>query len=270
MPELPEVEITRRGIAPSLIGQIIRAVVIRYPRLRWPIPPELTQILPGQRVLAVHRRAKYLLVEFEPGDLILHLGMSGSLRVLPADTPPGAHDHFDLVFGAQAIRLRDPRRFGAVLWHARQDAPHPLLSHLGVEPLSDDFSGAWLHTQLRKRTQAIKPALMDASLVAGIGNIYANESLFRAGIRPRIAAHRISLLRCDRLVTSVRATLNDAIAAGGSSLRDFIHSDGASGCFQQRYAVYGRDGATCKTCGATIRRIVQGQRATFYCPDCQH
>jgi formamidopyrimidine-DNA glycosylase len=269
VPELPEVEITRRGIAPHLIGQAISGVVIRHPRLRWPISPELVQVLPGQRVVAVHRRAKYLLLEFASGHLILHLGMSGSLRILPAETPPGAHDHFDVLFDKQALRLRDPRRFGAVLWHARQDAPHPLLSHLGVEPLSQELSGAWLHDRLRKRKQAIKLALMDASLVVGVGNIYANESLFRAGIRPRLAAYRVSRLRCDRLVEALRATLNDALAAGGSSLRDFVHSDGSAGYFQQSYAVYGRDGAVCRVCGAPIRRIVQGQRATFYCPNCQ-
>jgi formamidopyrimidine-DNA glycosylase len=268
MPELPEVEVTRLGIAPSLSGRCITAVIARAPKLRYPIPLDLHALLCDRVLQSVERRAKYLLLNFEHGRLLLHLGMSGSLRLLPTATPPEKHDHLDLVFGPTVLRLRDPRRFGAALWLTGDDS-HTLLDVLGPEPLSDSFTARWLHAALKKRGTAIKPTLMDGHLVVGIGNIYASESLFRARINPRTPANKVSLQRLERLVPEIKATLMAAIAKGGSTLRDFIHSDGSSGYFQQEYFVYGRDGLPCRVCGTTIKRLVQGQRATFYCPSCQ-
>jgi len=269
MPELPEVEITRRGIEPHLAGRILTGAIIRNRGLRWPVPRGLARVLHGERVRSVGRRGKYIVIECERGALILHLGMSGSLRVLPADTPPGPYDHFDLAFDGKVLRLRDPRRFGAVLWWRGAPAAHPLLAGLGVEPLSGAFDGDALHRAARGRKAAIKQVLMDARVVAGVGNIYANESLFRAGIHPATAAGRLSRDRCARLAAAVRETLADAIAAGGSTLRDFVDADGAAGYFQAHYFVYDRAGKPCRACGRPIRRIVQGQRSTFYCPHCQ-
>jgi formamidopyrimidine-DNA glycosylase len=269
MPELPEVEITRRGIAPALRHRTITAVTVREPRLRWPIPVGLAGTLLGARIRAVRRRAKYLLLECDRGTLILHLGMSGSLRVVSATEPPGAHDHFEVAVGGRVLRLRDPRRFGAVLWHAGDPANHPLLSHLGVEPLSPAFTGARLHAATRGRRAGIKQALMDHKVVVGVGNIYANESLFRARIHPQTPAGRLSVARCERLAEAVRSTLRDALAAGGSSLRDFVHSDGSPGYFQQRYFVYDREGTPCRICASPVRRVLQGQRSSWYCPKCQ-
>lgn len=269
MPELPEVEVTRRGLAAQLPGRTVTAVTLRDGRLRWPVPAGLPQLLQGRRLQAIERRAKYLLLRFEHGTLLLHLGMSGSLRVLPAATPPAKHDHLDLLFGSTAMRLRDPRRFGAVLWAEGDGSSHPLLAGLGVEPLSEAFDGARLYSLTRGRRAAIKLVLMDARVVAGVGNIYASESLFRAGIRPGTAAQRLSRARCERLVQAVRATLQDALAAGGSTLRDFIGTDGAAGYFQQQYFVYDRAGEPCRRCGRPIRALRQGQRSTFFCPGCQ-
>lgn len=270
MPELPEVETTRRGIAPHLVGQHISKVVIRHHGLRWPVPKTLTKILPGQKIQAVTRRAKYLLVACDSGWLILHLGMSGSLRVLPQDTPPEKHDHFDLVLDSgELLRLRDPRRFGAVLWTETDPERHPLLENLGVEPLAPDFTGQWLHERSRGRNTAIKLFLMDSKIVVGVGNIYASEALFRAGIRPQTAAGRISRPRYERLAEVIKETLQDAIAAGGSSLRDFVNSQGKPGYFQQQYFVYGRTDEPCRRCNTPIRQIRQGQRSTFFCPGCQ-
>jgi formamidopyrimidine-DNA glycosylase len=269
MPELPEVEITRRGIAPVLRSRTITAVTVREPRLRWRVPTGLAATLLGTRIRAVRRRAKYLLLDCGKGTLIVHLGMSGSLRVVRAGEPPGPYDHFDLGVGDVMLRLRDPRRFGAVLWHTGDPARHPLLAHLGVEPLSPAFTGRLLHAATRGRRVAIKQALMDQKVVVGVGNIYASESLFRARIHPRTAAGRLSAARCERLAEAVRSTLQDALTAGGSSLRDFVHSDGSSGYFQQRHFVYDREGAPCRVCGSQVRRITQGQRSTWYCPDCQ-
>lgn len=269
MPELPEVEITRRGIAPYIEGQTVTAVVVRERRLRWPVPRDLARQLNGCTVQRVLRRGKYLLLDCGTGWLIVHLGMSGSLRI----TEPGAklrpHEHIDLVFGCIALRLRDPRRFGAVLWTSGDAAVHPLIAGLGVEPLSPAFSGAWLHAATRRRRTGIKPLLMNAAIVVGVGNIYANESLFRAGISPRTPAARLSRARCERLAKAVVETLNAAIAAGGSSLRDFVHSNGASGWFQQQYFVYDRTGLPCRVCGTPIRGARLGQRSTFLCPSCQ-
>ena len=270
MPELPEVETTLRGLAPHLLGQRVAEVVIRHPQLRWPVPKQLPRLLRGQTINAVRRRAKYLLVEFDHGTLILHLGMSGSLRILPGATPPGKHDHFDLVLGSgQLMRLRDPRRFGAVLWHEGDVARHPLLAALGPEPLDRQFDGACLHQATRRRSAAIKQVIMDSGVVVGVGNIYANEALFRAGIRPQLAASKLSLARCAKLVQAIKATLRAAIKAGGSTLRDFTNSAGEPGYFQQHYFVYGRAGEPCHKCGTAIRQIRQGQRSSFYCPHCQ-
>lgn len=268
MPELPEVEVTRLGISPEVAGREITRVVIRERRLRWPVPGSVRS-LAGARVHAVARRGKYLLFDCGHGHLLVHLGMSGSLRVVPAGAAHGPHDHVDIVFGERALRLRDPRRFGAVLWIAGDPSRHRLLAHLGVEPLSDAFDGARLHAITRGRRAPIKAVLMDAHRVVGVGNIYASESLFRAGVHPRTAAQRLSRARCDRLAAEVRATLAEAIRAGGSSLRDFVGADGATGHFQLETFVYGREGQPCRRCGAPIRRITQAQRSTFYCPRCQ-
>lgn len=277
MPELPEVEITRRGIAPHLCGRTIVGVNVREPRLRWPIPAEVGS-LAGHTIRSVNRRGKYILIDCGGGHLILHLGMSGSLRILAPDTPPEKHDHFDLTLAARQgvpgdaavlLRLRDPRRFGAVLWTTGAVDEHKLIAGLGIEPLSRSFDARRLYALTRGHRLAIKSFLMDAKQIVGVGNIYANESLFRAGIHPRARAGRLSLQRCARLVAEIRSTLLEAIRAGGSSLRDFVHSDGSPGYFQQNYWVYDRAGDACRNCGTPIRRVVMGQRATFYCPACQ-
>ena len=268
MPELPEVEVTRRGIAPQLAGRVISGVTVRQPRLRWPVPNEVHQ-LAGRRVAAVRRRGKYLLLDCGNGHLIVHLGMSGSLRVLPLGTPAQKHDHFDLLLGDRMLRLRDPRRFGAVLWTSADIAQHPLLAHLGVEPLSRALDPGRLHKLTRAHRAPIKQFLMDGRRIVGVGNIYANESLFRARIDPRMPANRISLEKCRRLAPAIKETLRAAIRAGGSSLRDFVGADGNAGYFQQRYWVYDRAGEKCRRCGTPIRKITQGQRSTYFCPTCQ-
>ena len=283
MPELPEVEVTRLGIAPYLEGRRIIQVVIRQPKLRWLIPAELPHQLQGQVVASVNRRAKYLLLDCGTGTLILHLGMSGSLRILRTfnsqliDTDamelghsPGKHDHFDLILeGGGLLRLRDPRRFGAVLWQQGCAEQHPLLSRLGPEPLNSDFCAAYLYKISRGRKANIKALLMNNQVVVGVGNIYANEALFHAGINPCTAAGRIGLPRYEKLVQNVKSVLRKAIDAGGSSLRDFVDSNGNPGYFQQQYWVYGRTGLDCRQCGKVIRQIRQGQRSSFYCPVCQ-
>ena len=273
MPELPEVEVTRRGIAPVLVGKRVASVTVRVPALRYPLPTHLDRTLGGRHLESVSRRGKYLLLDFGNGHLLIHLGMSGSLRLVPAKQPAEKHDHFDLVFvigGSKlALRLRDPRRFGAILWLAQDPFAHPLLAVLGIEPLAQEFTAAWLKHEYAGLAAAIKPTLMDSHRVVGIGNIYASESLYRAGIDPRTAAGRISLKRLERLVPAIQATLTAAIDAGGSSLRDFIHSDGSSGYFQQQYFVYGRSGEPCRICSRPIRELRQGQRASFFCARCQ-
>jgi formamidopyrimidine-DNA glycosylase len=270
MPELPEVETTLRGLAPHLTGQRVADVVIRHPQLRRPIPADLPALLHGHTIHRLWRRAKYLLVEFGHGTLILHLGMSGSLRILTAPPPAGTHEHFDLVLqNGTVMRLRDPRRFGAVLWSEGDVAGHPLLATLGPEPLERSFNGAYLYADTRKRKGAIKQFIMDSHAVVGVGNIYANEALFRAGIKPQTAAGRLSRERCDRLVRTIKEVLRSAIRKGGSSLRDYVDSDGKQGYFQQEYFVYGRAGEACRHCGAPVRVSRQGQRATFWCPGCQ-
>ena len=272
MPELPEVEVTRRGIAPFVEGHQITGVVQRRSGLRWPFPSGLDKLLTGHRVLSTGRRGKYLLMHFSHGTLIIHLGMSGHLRVLPADYPPQKHDHFDLLLGAQLMRLTDPRRFGAVLWHGQAEGDiesHILLRSLGVEPLTADNLALLLHRQTRNCSAAIKQVLLAGDIVVGVGNIYACESLFEASIHPNTAARRISLARYEKLALSIRRVLAAAIEQGGSSLRDFIGADGQSGYFQQHYFVYDREGESCRRCDAPVRRMVQGQRSTFYCGRCQ-
>ncbi len=273
MPELPEVETMRRGIAPYLTGHRIAGVVIRNAKLRWPIPEHLVKTLPGLEIHRVTRRAKYLLIDCSGGTLILHLGMSGSLRLLMAMQPstlPEKHDHFDLVLDDGAImRLKDPRRFGAVLWQTGDVMCHPLLVNLGPEPLTAEFNEKLLYDKTRGCRVNIKTLLMNSQIVVGVGNIYANETLFRARINPKIAAGRIGLSRYKRLVLAVKDILTRAIKAGGSSLRDFVNSDGKPGYFQQQYWVYGRTGQPCRQCGGTIKQIKQAQRSSFYCPKCQ-
>jgi formamidopyrimidine-DNA glycosylase len=276
MPELPEVEVTRRGVAPYLEGRVVEQVVLRRTGLRWPFPERLGELLAGRRILHTGRRGKYLLVGFAHGTLIIHLGMSGHLRVLPPGIAPKTHDHFDLVVaspeGSQVLRLHDPRRFGAVLWHSVDDGEleeHILLRGLGVEPLEDKFSGALLHRATRKRSAPVKQVLLAGDIVVGVGNIYACESLFRAGINPKTPASRISRARYDRLAEAIREILAAAIVQGGSTLRDFIGVNGQSGYFQQTYLVYDRAGVPCRNCGAPVRQIKQGQRSTFYCVNCQ-
>lgn len=270
MPELPEVETTRRGLEPLLTGQRIRTVVVRDRRLRQPVPRRLPQLVAGATIRALARRGKYLLVDCGAGTLIVHLGMSGRLWVVKDGAAPTPHDHFDLVLdNGTVVRLRDPRRFGLVLWQANDALAHPLLANIGPEPLSAGFNGAVLHAATRGRTAAIKQVLMDSRVVAGVGNIYANEALFHAGIHPRTAAGRLSRARCVLLAEKIRATLERAIVAGGSSLRDYLRSDGQAGNFQSEFMVYGRAGESCQRCRATIREIRQGQRSTFFCPRCQ-
>ncbi|MCC6917281.1 bifunctional DNA-formamidopyrimidine glycosylase/DNA-(apurinic or apyrimidinic site) lyase [Nitrosomonas sp.] len=270
MPELPEVEITCRGISAHLAGRVITQVSIRNPVLRWPVPPGLTTLLPGQQIRMVTRRAKYLLLTCNQGTLILHLGMSGSLRVLPASTPPQRHEHFDLQMdNGTMLRFRDPRRFGAILWWEGNVQEHPLLQKLGSEPLSDAFSGQFLHEKTRGRSVSIKEALMNQHIVVGVGNIYANEALFHAGISPLVAAGSLNMAHCERLADAVRATLQRAIEAGGSSLRDFTDCEGSPGYFQQQYWVYGRAGQPCRQCGGLVSKTRQGQRSTFFCAQCQ-
>jgi formamidopyrimidine-DNA glycosylase len=269
MPELPEVETTRRGLAPHLLGRTVVALDVRQPRLRWPIPRALCTQLPGQRIEAIERRAKYLLVHTEPGSALLHLGMSGSLRILPAHTPVGAHDHVDWRLDSGCVlRYTDPRRFGSQLWQPRGET-HELLAGLGPEPLSDEFDGDLLWSRSRGRKAAVKLFLMDQAIVVGVGNIYASEALFAAGIHPKRAAGSVSRERYARLAADVKRILAHAIRRGGTTLRDFISPDGAPGYFEQELFAYGREGEACKVCGAPIRASVIGQRSTFYCTNCQ-
>lgn len=273
MPELPEVETTRRGIATVMTGHPLRELVVRQPRLRWPIPEDLPALLADRPVLACARRGKYLLLHFGHGTQIVHLGMSGSLRRVTHDEPPRLHDHVDWVFDHAVYRLHDPRRFGAVLWHAIEDGPidsHPLLAKLGIEPFDERFGAAWLHAHFRGRSAAVKQVLLAGHAVVGVGNIYASESLFRARINPKLPAHRLSMVRCQRLAQAIISTLSDALASGGSTLRDYVDASGEPGAYFTIHArVYDREGEPCMVCDTPIKRIVQGQRATYYCTTCQ-
>jgi formamidopyrimidine-DNA glycosylase len=270
MPELPEVETTRRGIAPWLESRRIDAFVARQRRLRWPIPRRMETHLAGAVVQRVQRRGKYLLLRTAHGTALLHLGMSGSLRVLHAATPPGRHDHYDIVLeSGHCVRFTDPRRFGSLLWTAADPAGHPLLAGLGPEPLEPGFDGDYLWQRARGRRVAIKILLMNAAIVVGVGNIYASEALHRAGINPRRAAGRISRADMARLAASVREVLQEAVALGGTTLRDFRHGTGDLGCFEPELRVYDRAGLACPACGTAVRHITQGQRSTYFCPCCQ-
>ena len=270
MPELPEVETTRRGILAALRGKRVTAMVLREPRLRWPVDRTLVTSLPGQRVRDVRRRAKYLLIELERGTLIAHLGMSGSLRVLAPETPLLAHDHYDLLLDSgRCLRFNDPRRFGSLVWAAGDPGQHALLKDLGPEPLEGAFNVDYLAGKARRRKVAIKQFLMDQKVVVGVGNIYASEALFRAGISPRRAAGRVARARLEALVESVRGVLGDAIHQGGTTLRDYVNAEGTPGYFRQELYVYERAGKPCRRCGTAVRQLVQGQRSTYYCPGCQ-
>jgi formamidopyrimidine-DNA glycosylase len=270
MPELPEVETTRRGIEPHIKHLTITDVIVRQRKLRWPVPRGLKQKLVGHKIEQVTRRAKYLLIRFDHGTLVLHLGMSGSLRIVNADSVVGKHDHFDLVFDSgKALRLTDPRRFGAVLWTKDDPDEHELLKSLGPEPLSSDFNCDYLFQRSRGRKSTIKQFIMDGKIVVGVGNIYASESLFLAGINPKRAAGKISPERYDKLVEAIKAILTEAIKQGGTTLRDFVGGDGKPGYFAQQLKVYGREGEPCPGCGGPIKQLILGQRASYYCPNCQ-
>lgn len=269
MPELPEVETTRRGLAPHLRDQMIHGVILRRRELRWPIPDEVSTELPGQRITDVRRRAKYLLLDTDAGSALLHLGMSGSLRVLPGDTPLRAHDHVDISLdNGRLLRFNDPRRFGSLLWQPAGTL-HPLLQGLGPEPLDAAFDGDYLFQRSRGRRAPIKTFLMDQAVVVGVGNIYAAESLFRAGISPLREAGKVSRERYQRLATAVKDILQYAIMRGGTTLRDFISPDGVPGYFEQELSVYGRDGQPCPGCGRSLRHATIGQRASVWCGSCQ-
>lgn len=274
MPELPEVEVTRRALQPVAEGERVVSVEVREFRLRWPVPRDLPQQLRDRRIRGLRRRGKYLLWEFEHGTLISHLGMSGAWRVWPRRSvpPPRRHDHVDITLPRWVVRLTDPRRFGALLWHPANAGPvekHPLLAVLGIEPFDPRFGGAVMYAGTRGRGAAIKQVLLAGQIVVGVGNIYASEALFRAGINPKLPARRLGPARCDRLAAAVQEVLTEAIRVGGSTLRDFVSAAGDEGYFMLDAAVYEREGAPCRRCGTPIRRIVQGQRSTYYCPVCQ-
>ncbi|MDR9425677.1 MAG: bifunctional DNA-formamidopyrimidine glycosylase/DNA-(apurinic or apyrimidinic site) lyase [Marinobacter sp.] len=269
MPELPEVETTRQGIAPHCEGQIINRVVVRNGRLRWPVPDDLPAQLEGRVIRSVERRAKYLFLNLDSGTVIVHLGMSGSLRVITDDTPAMKHDHIELeLANGRTLRFNDPRRFGCWLW-AEETGSHPLIRNLGPEPLSDDFNGAWLYRLSRGKQTPVKSFIMDNHVVVGAGNIYANEALFKAGIHPKRKAGRISLDRYHKLAEAIRETLSAAILMGGTTLRDFVNSDGKPGYFSQSLLVYGRRGQPCPECQTTLKEIRMNNRSTVYCPRCQ-
>lgn len=270
MPELPEVETTLRGISPHITGQTVLELVLRTAKLRWPLDPQLCEILPGQKILAVERRAKYLLIYCERGTLIVHLGMTGVLRIIPADMTEQKHDHVDVIFtNGQTLRFTDPRRFGIFTYTPDDPRQHKCLVHLGPEPLSADFTAKSLYQVSRTKKQTVKTFIMDQKTVVGVGNIYANEALFQAGILPSRPAGRIGLQRYERLVAAIKSILKQAIAAGGTTISDFRQSDGRPGYFDQQLLIYGRDGKECPSCGNTIRSTRLGQRSTYYCPACQ-
>ena len=276
MPELPEVEVTRLGIAPHLLGGKITAVKVIDGRLRWPVPRNLPKVLQDQKVHSIDRRGKYLLMELDLGYLILHLGMTGTLRVLPSSDPLKLHDRVTFEFGKLSLRLHDPRKFGAVLWHPKTKGPiekNSLLLKLGAEPFSPEFAGELgahiLYQHSRGRSIAVKQFLLAGQAVVGVGNIYCSESLFEAGIHPAKAAGKLTRLQCTRLANAVRLILKKAIDAGGSSLKDFVNSDGDPGHFMVQTKVYDRKDQPCKVCKTPIKQIVQGQRSTYFCPQCQ-
>lgn len=270
MPELPEVETTCRGIAPHVINRAVTRVIVRQPQLRWPVPADLAEQLAGRKLLGASRRGKYLLLQFPHGHLLIHLGMSGNLRIVQRREDPGFHDHVDIEFGEEHIlRLNDPRRFGAVLWTAEPLAEHPLLAHLGPEPLEAGFDADYLYQRSRKRKQAIKSFIMDSKVVVGVGNIYANEALFAAGIRPSRPAGSVSRARIESLVAEIKLVLARAIEQGGTTLRDFVGGDGKPGYFKQQLQVYGRTGEPCRQCELPLKELRLAQRSTVYCTACQ-
>lgn len=274
MPELPEVETSRRGIEPHILGQRIKSVIIREYRLRWPIPKLLPAKIHNQTVTQVSRRGKYLLLQFGKnrtvGTVIIHLGMSGSLRICPISTPAEKHDHIDFIFSNNKIlRLKDPRKFGCVLWTAQAPEQHKLLRKLGPEPLNDEFSADFLYKKSRKRSCSIKAFIMNSHTVVGVGNIYASESLFIAGINPKRKAGSLSRLRTEKLVEAIKQILISAIEQGGTTLRDFTREDGQPGYFAQQLFVYGKAGEPCAKCGHPVKQFTQQQRSTFYCTSCQ-
>ena len=270
MPELPEVETTRRGLQRHLRGRRIRAVLVHERRLRWPVTPKLDSLLNGQTVRSIERRAKYLLLRFPHGTLIVHLGMSGNLRVVPHPTALLPHDHVELQLDSGAtLRFNDPRRFGCFLFTAEPPQLHKLLRDLAPEPLTRRFDGAYLHRVTRQRRVAIKSLLLNGRLVTGVGNIYASEALFRARVRPQRAARSLTLAQSAQLVRAIRAVLRSAIRAGGTTLRDYLSADGTPGYFKQKLYVYERAGLPCRRCRTPIRQLTQGQRSTYYCPQCQ-
>ena len=270
MPELPEVETVRRGLERHLLGSKVKRVTIRQHKLRYPISPRLEQRLKGLTLLSVSRRAKYLLLNFPPHHLLLHLGMSGSVRIVSTGEAKRPHDHFDILFtDGNLLRFNDPRRFGCILLVDGLASEHKLLRHLGVEPLAADFNSAYLYQATRNRKQSIKQLLMDTRVVVGIGNIYANEALFYAGIRPTIRAGKISLKRISALVEAIVQVLHEAVQQGGTTLQNFVNSDGKPGYFSQQLMVYGRGGESCRRCRKPLRAIVQGQRSTVFCTNCQ-
>lgn len=270
MPELPEVETTRKGIAPFVVGEVVKDIVIRERQLRWPIPVSLKRSLKSQLIRKLHRRAKYLLFYTDNGCMILHLGMSGSLRVINDKQAPEKHDHVDIVFeSGQTLRFRDPRKFGSILWTKEDPMEHKLINHLGPEPLNEDFHSDYLYAISRKRTKAIKTFIMDSCIVVGVGNIYASEALFHAGIKPTQQAGKVSKAKYERLVIEIKNVLSLAIKKGGTTLRDFINGEGKPGYFKNELQVYDRAGDPCNCCKTPIKIIRQGQRSTFYCTKCQ-
>lgn len=270
MPELPEVETTLRGVSPHAQGRIIRELIVRDARLRWPIPSELPEKLQGQRIESLGRRGKYILVGTRVGTLLVHLGMSGSWRIVQTEQPPRKHDHHDLVLDSgMCLRYHDPRRFGCLLWTEGDPARHSLIVDLGPEPLEDGFDGAHLHELASRRRLAVKLFIMDSHVVVGVGNIYANEALFRAGIAPQRPADSISSVCYERLAKAIRLVLQASIQQGGTTLRDFVNESGQPGYFRQTLQVYGRAGKPCHACGGRIEMSRLGQRATYWCPNCQ-
>lgn len=270
MPELPEVETTRNGLAPHLIGSTITGAISRTAKLRLPLDRALPEQLAGQTITAIDRRGKYLLLRCTSGTLIIHLGMTGHLRMFTASAPAAKYDHFELQLAdGRLLRLSDPRKFGTVIWTDADPTTHPLLAGLGPEPLGDDFSGDYLHLAIRARKTALKVVLMDNKVVVGVGNIYANETCFRARLDPARPANHLTQADCNLVATCVREVLHEAIALGGTTLRDYVDSNGEPGYFRLQLEVYGRAGATCLTCGTTIQRIALGGRSTFWCPVCQ-
>jgi formamidopyrimidine-DNA glycosylase len=270
MPELPEVETTRKGITPYVVGEVVKDIIIRQRQLRWPIPATLKRSLKNQLIQKLRRRAKYLLFYTDNGCIILHLGMSGSLRVLDNKTPHEKHDHVDIIFeSGHILRFRDPRKFGSILWTKNDPLDHKLIHHLGPEPLSNEFNTDYLYARSRKRTQSIKVFIMNSSIVVGVGNIYASEALFRAGIKPARKAGSMSKARYEKLVIEIKSVLTEAIKKGGTTLRDFFNGDGKPGYFSQELQVYNREGKPCKKCKRKIKMVRLGQRSTFYCLHCQ-